>query len=65
MRRLTAPDRAGGPSACVFPNPAELNARDDAGGGGAFGARPLARIPNIDIRENLFKITEVNLNILI
>jgi hypothetical protein len=36
MWRLTAPDVAGGPSACIFPNPAELNERDDAGGGGAL-----------------------------
>jgi hypothetical protein len=27
------PDNARGPSACVFPNPVELNARDDAKGG--------------------------------
>jgi hypothetical protein len=33
MRRLTVPDNARGPSACVFPNPVELNARDDAKGG--------------------------------
>jgi hypothetical protein len=36
MWRLTAPDVAGGPSACIFPNPAELNERDDAGGGGLW-----------------------------
>jgi hypothetical protein len=53
MWRLTAPDVAGGPSACIFPNPAELNERDDAGGGG-FGAGPLAYIPNSSPSQHLF-----------
>jgi hypothetical protein len=34
MRRITTFDGARGPSACVFPNPAELDKRDDDGGGG-------------------------------
>jgi hypothetical protein len=47
------PDNARGPSAYVFPNPVELNARDDARGG--FGVRPLARIPNSSSSPARFK----------
>jgi hypothetical protein len=32
MRRLTALDGSRGPSACIFSNPAEIDARDDARG---------------------------------
>jgi hypothetical protein len=43
MWRLTTHDGTRGPSARVFPNPANLNAHDDVGG---YGARPPAHFPN-------------------
>jgi hypothetical protein len=44
MQRLTALDGTGGPSACAFPNLAELNARDDARGPLVRGLRPKSPI---------------------
>jgi hypothetical protein len=43
------------PLACIFPNPVELNARDDAGGEGGFGMRPLSHVPNSSPLQTRFK----------
>jgi hypothetical protein len=45
MRRLTTPDGTGGPSACVFPTQ-QSSTRVMTLGGGGFGARAAAPIPN-------------------
>jgi hypothetical protein len=63
MRRLLTPDGTVGPSTCVFPNPAELTVRDDVGvGGGRFGARPLAYVPNRMISFNMAYSTATMMN---
>jgi hypothetical protein len=44
------------PSTCIFSKPVELSAHDDAKrGGGVFGARPSACVPNSSPSQVQFK----------